>query len=93
MKKIFFLLGFIWISFSYGEVELDINQGQVKPFPLSVLSFQGNSKIAAEVRSVLVADLERSGFVEVLDPNSYMQSQLSLQELPRFQDWKLINRC
>ena len=60
MKKIFFLLwAFMWIAFSHADVVVDINQGQVKPFPLSVVSFQGNSKIAEQVRSVMVADLER----------------------------------
>lgn len=91
MKKILLLLCAVWMQLVYAEVLVDINQGQVKPFPVSILVFQGDPKLKDGIRSVLVTDLERSGFVEVLDSNSYMQPHLSLEELPRFQDWKLIN--
>lgn len=91
MKKILFILWGLWTPVVYSDVVVDINQGQVKPFPLSVLFFQGNAKAAEQTRSVVISDLERSGFVEVLDPNSYMQPHLDLETSPRFEDWKLIN--
>src|SRR3989344_1796243 len=92
MKKILFLLWCAWMPLLlYSEVVVDIDQGQVKPFPLAVLPFQGNTKISEQIRSVVIEDLERSGFVEVLDPNSYIQTNLDLQTTPRFEDWKLIN--
>ncbi|MFN7662776.1 MAG: Tol-Pal system beta propeller repeat protein TolB [Alphaproteobacteria bacterium] len=91
MKKIFFFLASILFSSVYGGVVVDIDQGQVKPFPLSILLFQGNSQMEDKLRTVLVNDLERTGFVEVLDSKAYMQPQVGLEETPRFQDWKLIN--
>jgi TolB protein len=91
MKKFFFMCWLLGMSLVYGDVVLDINQGQVKPFPLSVLSFKGNAKEAQSIPSVVVQDLEGSGFIEVLDPHSYMQPDLDLQTAPRFEDWKLIN--
>ena len=90
MKK-FLLTFFFFAASSHADVVLDINQGQTKPFPLSIPFFQGETKLEEQIRSVVKGDLQRSGFIEILDSKSYVQTSIKYQDTPRFQDWKLIH--
>src|SRR6202012_3859982 len=50
-----------------------------------------DAQVGSDVAHVVSADLERSGLFAPIDPKAFIQDPASLQQGPRFQDWKLIN--
>ena len=41
--------------------------------------------------AVISADLESSGLFRPIDPKAFIQTQVSMETLPRFGDWRLLN--
>jgi len=77
------------------ELQIDITRGTVEPLPIAVTDFVGSgdqsAKLGQDIAGVIAADLERSGLFEPLDPNAFIQSASSIDALPRFGDWRIIN--
>ena len=77
------------------EITIDITRGNVEPLPIAVTDFVGKSSTAAragrEIAGVIAANLERSGLFKPIDPKAFIQSSGSLNALPRFGDWRVIN--
>ena len=66
-------------------------QGVVAPIPIAIPAFTGDDpKLAQEVAQVLMADLERSGLFQPLDPASFLEEIRDVNALPRFPDWRQI---
>jgi TolB protein len=66
-------------------------QGTVAPIPIAIPVFTGeDSKLAADVAQVVMADLERSGLFQPLDPASFLENIRDVNALPRFPDWRQI---
>jgi len=66
-------------------------QGTVAPIPIAIPVFTGeDSKLAADVAQVVMADLERSGLFQPLDPASFLDNIRDVNALPRFPDWRQI---
>ncbi|WP_299483175.1 Tol-Pal system beta propeller repeat protein TolB [uncultured Roseibium sp.] len=75
-------------------VEIDITQGNIEPLPIALPSFSaegGDGKLAADMTSVIAADLKRSGLFNPLDPASFIQKNMSVNSTPRFGDWRQIS--
>ena len=75
-------------------VEIDITQGNIEPLPIALPSFSaegGDGKLAADMTSVIAADLKRSGLFRPLDPASFIQKNMSVNSTPRFGDWRQIS--
>jgi len=72
-----------------------LDQGNPKPIPIAIPDFYAASpadaQVGADVASVVSADLERSGLFAPIDHKAFIQDAASLQQGPRFNDWKLIN--
>ncbi len=87
----------VWASAApaLAELRIDITQGTVEPLPIAVTQFVGNNNTAAgfgrDISKVITADLERSGLFRAVDPRAFIQSEIALQTLPRFGDWRVIN--
>ncbi len=77
------------------ELRIDITRGTVEPLPIAVTSFLGGSSEEArhgrDIAKVIGTDLERSGLFRPMDPRAFIQRDLSLDTLPRFADWRVIN--
>ncbi len=77
------------------ELKIDITRGVVEPLPIAVTDFfgdgSGERKFGANIAGVIAADLERSGLFRPIDKKAFIQSSASLNQLPRFGDWRLIN--
>lgn len=77
------------------ELKIDITRGVVEPVPIAVADFFGEGKgeqdFGAKISGVIAADLERSGLFSPIDKKAFIQSGESLNNLPRFGDWRLIN--
>ena len=71
------------------EIEVDVNRGDIQPLPIAVPGFAGER--GADIAQVITANLERSGLFRPIDPNAFIERNLSVNVQPRFPDWKTIN--
>jgi len=89
------LLVVFWTGAVRAELTIDITQGVVTPMPLAVVDFYGQGKgertFGTSIAGVVAADLERSGLFAPIDKKAFIQSGKSLNLLPRFGDWRIIN--
>lgn len=66
-------------------------QGTVAPIPIAIPIFVGDDPgVAADVAHVVMADLERTGLFQPLDPASFLENIRDVNALPRFPDWRQI---
>lgn len=77
------------------ELRIDITQGKVEPLPIAVTGFIGLTsdeiQFGQDISNVVAADLERSGLFRPIDQGAFIQTNIALQTLPRFGDWRVIN--
>jgi TolB protein len=72
-----------------------LDQGNPQPIKIAIpdlyAASPADAQVGADVARVVSADLERSGLFAPIDPKAFIQDSASLQQAPRFNDWKLIN--
>ena len=73
------------------RVTIDITGGNVQPLPIAITDFQSPDGIGAQISSVVEADLERSGLFKPIDKAAFIQTGLTPDTSPSFQDWTVIN--
>lgn len=71
-----------------GPVEVEINQGVLRPLQIAVVNFDGQN--GSDLGGVIRADLRRSGYFEPLDPNSFVETGLTLANAPNFPQWTSV---
>ena len=87
----------VWffVSPANAQLSVDITQGFVEPLPVAVTEFYGEApeeiETGAGISGVIAANLERSGLFRPIDQGAFIQDAISLQNGPRFADWRLIN--
>lgn len=74
-----------------GEVvyEADVNEGVLTPYPIAIAPFAGPH--GADIARVVSADLERSGYFQIIPPAAFIQRDLDVAVRPRYDDWRQIN--
>ena len=72
-------------------IELDITQGHIEPLPIAIPEFGGLTSLSSEVTKLITSDLRQSGLFRPIDPKSFIETDISLDKLPRFGDWRIIN--
>ncbi|TXH37136.1 MAG: Tol-Pal system protein TolB [Rhodospirillaceae bacterium] len=72
------------------EPVIDITKGNIEPMPIAIPDFYG-SQAGSDIARVVSADLERSGLFKPISPQAFIQDNASLQQGPRFQDWRVLN--
>jgi len=93
---VFMAIAMLWpASSAQAVVEIDITQGSLKPIPIAIPGFIGESlndqKLGSDIAGVVIADLQRSGLFKLVDPAAYIERIGSLGQAPRFADWRSIN--
>lgn len=68
--------------------EIIIDEGVLRPFQIAVVPFTGQN--GAELSGVIRQDLQRSGYFAPLDPGSFVETGLSLNNAPNFPQWTAI---
>ena len=91
----FIVAAVIWpMRDAQAVVEIDITRGSLKPIPIAIPAFGGNSlndqKLGSDIAGVVISDLERSGLFKLVDPAAYIERISSLSQSPRFGDWRTI---
>tara|TARA_Y100000741_G_scaffold31781_1_gene22534 strand:+ start:2289 stop:3614 length:1326 start_codon:yes stop_codon:yes gene_type:complete len=99
IKKLLLILGvfFLFTASSWSMIEIDITEGNREPLPLAITEFFYNddekdmlAEISTNMRSVMSADLERSGLFKSINKEAFIQDNQSMHLRPRFEDWRLI---
>ena len=99
IKKLLLILSFsfLFTSNSWSMIEIDITEGNREPLPLAITEFFYNddekdilAEISTNMRSVMSADLERSGLFKSINKEAFIQENQSMHLRPRFEDWRLI---
>ena len=94
MLKIIIFLSVFLNSFSLFSLEVTLTQGSIKPTPIAVTNlFANNSnfeKLGKNISNVISDNLERSGLFIPLDQKAFIQTNKSLSDQPRFEDWRII---
>lgn len=90
-----FAILILWLPNVQAELRIDVSRGRVEPLPIAIVNFAGgtaeSSKYGQELAQVISANLRRSGLFDPINPRAFIQRQLSVQLLPRFGDWRVIN--
>ncbi len=98
MRVVAFTRGLLLIGLSLvlasasarAELRIDITSGTVTPLPIAVTDFFG-SEVGPQISEVIASDLESSGLFAPIDKGAFIQTPQSLQAVPRFGDWRVIN--
>jgi TolB protein len=72
------------------DIEIDVNQGDVRPMPIAVPGFTGVGR-GAEMAQVITGNLERSGLFAPIDGAAFPERNLDIGIQPDFAGWKAIN--
>ena len=95
LKYILALVMCLVVTPAKAELQIDVNGAMRDPLPLAFpeMIHEGFwvGQYAGKTRSVVIADLERSGLFRIIPENSYIQELTSVDEQPNFVDWKAIN--
>jgi TolB protein len=75
---------------AFADIRVDITSGNPQPLPIAITDFVG-SEIGTEISGVVTSDLESSGWFAPIDKGAFIQTPQSLQAVPRFGDWRVIN--
>ena len=77
------------------ELQIDVSGAMRDPMPIAFPEMIHDGFFVGQygdkIRNVVIADLERSGLFRVIDESSYIQDFKSMEEEPKFVDWKAIN--
>ncbi|MCG6857655.1 MAG: Tol-Pal system beta propeller repeat protein TolB [Salaquimonas sp.] len=71
-------------------VEIDITKGNVEPLPIAIAEFDGED-VARDIASVVEDDLRNSGLFRPIEKTAFIDKNASIDGIPRFEDWRLIN--
>jgi len=71
-----------------GPIEVEIDQGVLRPFQIAVAPFSGQS--GSQIAEVVSGDLRRSGFFEPINPSSFIETGLTLANAPNFPQWTQV---
>ncbi|MDY8110970.1 Tol-Pal system beta propeller repeat protein TolB [Fulvimarina sp. 2208YS6-2-32] len=85
------LAAFAALAPAQARVTIDITGGTAKPMPIAITDFQSQDGLGAQISSVIAADLQRSGLFAPIDKAAFIQTGLTPDTSPAFQDWTVIN--
>ena len=96
VRYIFFIktLVFVQILPCVAELQVDITRGVVKPIPVAVTNFLGNSdkeaNLGRNIAMVIKADLVRSGLFSAIDERAFIDIEKSIDTKPNYGNWRLL---
>ncbi|MCC6777978.1 MAG: Tol-Pal system protein TolB [Hyphomicrobiales bacterium] len=76
-------------------LRLDVTQGNIQPIPIAIPDFLPaggpDNGLGRNVGQIVAANLRRSGLFAPIDPAAYVERIASIDQTPRFGDWRPIN--
>ena len=81
MKKRLALLAvlavFVCPALAHADLHVDVTQGNAKPLPIAITSFDGDA-IGAQISEVITNNLQRSGLFAPINPNSFVEKNIDI---------------
>ena len=78
-----------------GPLKIEITDGVIEPLSFAVPVFEAENsaarEIAAEISSIVVADLTSSGLFREIPKNRFIAQRKTFEEPVRFPDWRAVN--
>lgn len=71
-----------------GGVEVDVTSGVLRPYQIAIAPFSGPN--GSEISEVISGNLRRSGFFDPINPASFIETGLTVQNQPNFPMWTNI---
>ncbi len=72
-------------------LDFTIQPGQpFTPLPIAVPNFSGDPTLASQISQIVAADLKASGYINPLDPASYLDHVVGAETAPNFANWATI---
>ena len=88
------LVLFAPLTQSMAQIKGTVTEASARQFRVAIPEFTVDSpeaqKYAEQIATIIRADLESTGLFELLDPSSFIETDLSVQLQPSFKDWRLI---
>lgn len=85
----------VLIPNAHSITKIDINRGNINPLPVVfhdiVGTNQSESDFAANIKKVIIDDLERSGLFVAVRQNRFLEEIKGIKQEPHFSVWKQIN--
>ena len=99
LRRATYLLTFVALlilpTATQAQLEININEGNIKPLPIAVPDFLAKSpeaqKLAVDIATVIANDLERSGLFAPIDKRAFLSPPAGLAVRPIFVNWKPLN--
>jgi TolB protein len=80
---------------AHAVLEVDITQGNIQPLPIAIPDFAVGLGIDPEaarvISNVVRSDLQSSGLFAPIDQSAFIQRDVGMNSVPRFEDWQVIN--
>lgn len=77
------------------QLRVDITRGNVQPMPIAIPPFISDdgevSELSSNITSVILADLQRSGLFQPLNPQTFIDNTISPDGTPNFANWRPLN--
>jgi len=81
--------------YAAAQTRLQITEGNFQPIPIAIPKFiagtPGDGDTANGVTQIVTANLQRSGLFTPIDPAAYTETLSSVDSVPTFQSWRVIN--
>jgi TolB protein len=81
--------------YAAAQTRLQITEGNFQPIPIAIPKFiagtPGDGDTADGVTQIVTANLQRSGLFTPIDPAAYTETLSSVDSVPTFQSWRVIN--
>jgi TolB protein len=72
-----------------GPIEIDVNQGVVRPIPIAVHEFAADDpKLGLDVSNIVAANLERSGLFKLVDRSAFLERLTDTNVQPNMNNWR-----
>lgn len=75
------------------QLQVRVTDGNASQTPLAIPDFEvrgGDPELARQIADVVRADLESTGLFDVQNDAAFIQKDLSIDNRPRFADWRII---
>ena len=103
MKKflVIFILNFLFLSKSYGLIEVDITRGNLDPLPIAISPLHVDIKsenydgikikdLGEDISKMIEDNFRSTGLFNPLKKDAFVQKPDIAHLKPRFEDWRLI---
>src|ERR1700735_180284 len=81
--------------YAAAQTRLQITEGNFQPIPIAIPKFiaatPADGDTANGVTQIVTANLQRSGLFTPIDPAAYTETLSSVDSVPTFQSWRVIN--